>query len=92
MKNREGSFIILSGEIQRIILTIILILGAFVEANANWPAEKVKVTNAPVFSNFFYEGRDSIYIDNILKEDEYYNPILQGCYPDPAICRKGNDY
>jgi len=24
--------------------------------------------------------------------DEFYNPVLQGCYPDPAITRKGDDY
>ncbi|MCH6199392.1 glycoside hydrolase family 43 protein [Aquiflexum sp. LQ15W] len=24
--------------------------------------------------------------------DEFYNPILQGCYPDPSITRKGEDY
>ena len=23
---------------------------------------------------------------------EYYNPIIPGFYPDPSICRVGNDY
>src|SRR5690606_20858670 len=23
---------------------------------------------------------------------EFYNPILQGCYPDPSIVRRGDDY
>ena len=48
--------------------------------------------NAPVFSNFVYQGDDQIYKDNQLKPDEFYNPILQGCYPDPAITKKGDDY
>ncbi|HET6557509.1 MAG TPA: glycoside hydrolase family 43 protein [Prolixibacteraceae bacterium] len=50
------------------------------------------VKNAPVFSRFVYQGNDQVYKDFSLKADEFYNPILQGCYPDPAICRKGDDY
>ncbi len=46
----------------------------------------------PVFSKFVYQGNDQIYNDNPLKPGEFYNPILQGCYPDPAITRKGDDY
>lgn len=48
--------------------------------------------NGPVFSQFIYQGNEQIYKDNPLKPDEFYNPILQGCYPDPAITRKGDDY
>ena len=48
--------------------------------------------NAPVFSKVVYEGNDQVYNDYPLKEGEFYNPILQGCYPDPAITRKGDDY
>ncbi len=48
--------------------------------------------NSPVFSNFVYKGDDQVYNDNPLKPDEFYNPILQGCYPDPAITKKGDDY
>lgn len=44
------------------------------------------------FSDFFYRGNDKIYTNNPLKEDEFYSPILQGCYPDPSITRKGDDY
>lgn len=51
-----------------------------------------QATNSPVFSNFVYEGNDKVYTDNPLKPGEFYNPILQGCYPDPAITRKGDDY
>lgn len=48
--------------------------------------------NAPVFSLFTYQGEEQLYKDNPLKPDEFYNPILQGCYPDPAITRKGDDF
>jgi xylan 1,4-beta-xylosidase len=51
-----------------------------------------QATNSPVFTNFVYEGNDKVYTDNPLKPDEFYNPILQGCYPDPSITRKGDDY
>ncbi|MDX6182767.1 glycoside hydrolase family 43 protein [Flavobacterium sp. Fl-77] len=51
--------------------------------------QKIK---SPVFSNVIYQGDDAIYKNNPLKADEFYSPILQGCYPDPAITRKGDDY
>src|SRR5690606_30505928 len=55
-------------------------------------SKKKQAKNAPVFSNVVYKGDDKIYKDNPLGPDEFYNPILQGCYPDPAITRKGDDY
>lgn len=48
--------------------------------------------SAPLFLNFTYRGEDRVYQENPLKKDEFYSPILQGCYPDPSITRKGNDY
>lgn len=48
--------------------------------------------DAPVFSQFTYRGDDNFYKQNPLQPDEFYTPILQGCYPDPSITRKGNDY
>ncbi len=48
--------------------------------------------NAPVFQEFIYQGNDDVYKEFPLEDDEFYNPILQGCYPDPAIVRKGEDY
>ena len=46
----------------------------------------------PYFKDFTYTGADAIYEANPLAEDEFYSPILQGCYPDPSICKKGTDY
>ncbi|HEY1021830.1 MAG TPA: family 43 glycosylhydrolase, partial [Flavisolibacter sp.] len=51
-----------------------------------------EANDVPVFSNFVYRGNDQIYNENPLKPDEFYSPILQGCYPDPAITRKGDDF
>ena len=45
-----------------------------------------------MFSNFVYQGDDDVYKNYPLEENEFYSPILQGCYPDPAITRKGDDY
>ena len=45
-----------------------------------------------VFSYFEYKGSDTVFAVNIDETRQYYNPILPGCYPDPSICRKGNDY
>lgn len=52
----------------------------------------VTTISAQTFSDFTYHGNDKIYNDNPLKPDEFYLPILQGCYPDPSITRKGEDY
>ena len=70
-----------------IICLIILYFLPNVKAQTN-----KTVKNAPLFTQFIYEGKDRIYRENLLFEDEFYTPILQGCYPDPSICRRGNDY
>lgn len=55
-------------------------------------AQQKNKTAHPIFSNYTYQGDDKVYKDYPLKADEFYNPILQGCYPDPSITRKGDDY
>ncbi|MBN2744834.1 MAG: glycoside hydrolase family 43 protein [Marinilabiliaceae bacterium] len=74
-----------------LLLGAAMTLFAGVDAQSN--SKKVKSgTNVPVFSKVEYQGDDQVYKDFPLKADEFYNPILQGCYPDPAITRKGDDY
>lgn len=70
-------------------LTVVICLLA---VDASGQSKKKAASNAPVFSDVVYRGDDKIYKDNPLGADEFYNPILQGCYPDPAITRKGDDY
>lgn len=45
-----------------------------------------------VFEYFEYKGMDTRFEKEIDKRNEYFNPILSGFYPDPSICRKGDDY
>jgi xylan 1,4-beta-xylosidase len=71
-----------------IFILILLVMGV----SASQPGKKTAASNAPVFSDFVYQGDDQVYKDYPLKADEFYNPILQGCYPDPAFTRKGDDY
>lgn len=54
--------------------------------------QKKQAKNHPTFTNFKYEGDDNVYKLNPLADDEFYTPIIQGCYPDPSITRKGDDY
>ena len=44
------------------------------------------------FHWFNYEGSDPYYRENPLADSEFYNPVLPGFYPDPSICRKGDDF
>ena len=47
---------------------------------------------APVHFDWFeYTGRDDIFATP-LAAGNYRNPILAGFYPDPAVCRVGDDY
>ena len=71
---------------------MIILLFSANNINAQNKSKEEKATNTPVFSNFVYQGDDQVYKDNPLKPDEFYTPILQGCYPDPAITKKGDDY
>lgn len=73
------------------MLTLLIILLTLTVSAANH-SKKDKTSNAPVFSNFVYQGNDDVYKNYPLQDDEFYNPILQGCYPDPALTRKGDDY
>jgi xylan 1,4-beta-xylosidase len=72
-----------------ILLLMVILMHFFL---AGLYSQEKPVKNSPVFSNFIYQGDDQVYKDNPLKPDEFYNPILQGCYPDPSITRKGDDY
>ncbi|MEJ2113421.1 MAG: family 43 glycosylhydrolase, partial [Flavobacteriaceae bacterium] len=67
----------------------ILIFVALISFSGISQSKKAK---APIFSEFTYQGNDQVYKDFPLAEDEFYSPILQGCYPDPAITHKGDDY
>lgn len=73
-------------------LLSVLFLFSFKEMAAQNSSAKKQSQKSPIFSNVVYQGDDQIYKKYPLKADEFYSPILQGCYPDPAITRKGDDY
>ena len=73
---------------KQVQLFLCIVMLSFTGANS----QNKQKNNPPLFSNFSYQGNDKVYTDNPLKSDEFYTPILQGCYPDPAITRKGDDY
>ena len=72
----------------QVLLFLSIVLFSFTGANS----QTKQKSNPALFSSFTYQGNDKVYTDNPLKADEFYTPILQGCYPDPAITRKGDDY
>ncbi len=79
-------------KMKRIALTLAIAAYAFTAFCTDDNKEEKSSKNAPVFSRVVYQGDDQVYKDYPLASDEFYNPILQGCYPDPAITRKGEDY
>lgn len=77
---------------KNIVLIALVAMVPIMNMNGSNPPKKKGSANLPVFSNVVYKGDDKVYKDYPLKADEFYSPILQGCYPDPSITRKGNDY
>ena len=73
-------------------LVVCLVLFPSSKVSTDSKSKNPPVQNSPVFADFVYQGNDKVYNDFPLKPDEFYNPILQGCYPDPSITRKGDDY
>src|ERR1700712_5661241 len=49
------------------------------------------VESAVRFDWFEYTGRDAVFAKPV-PAGHYQNPILAGFYPDPSICRVGDDY
>src|SRR5688500_15224830 len=83
-KNKQFQF----GMIKLSVLLIAILSFSFVSSQGKNKTTQV----APVFTQVTYRGDDNFYKQSPLQQDEFYTPILQGCYPDPSITRKGNDY
>jgi xylan 1,4-beta-xylosidase len=64
-------------------LTLILLWVAFAAVAQN---------NKATFPYFEYTGSDACFEQKIDPETQFRNPILPGMYPDPSICRRGDDY
>jgi alpha-N-arabinofuranosidase len=87
--NTKTEYTKIKSLVSALVIIVSFTATGFAEKKA---AKKYQTSNTPLFTNFVYEGNDKVYADNPLKPDEFYNPILQGCYPDPSITRKGDDY
>lgn len=48
--------------------------------------------NKASFDHLEYKGNDPYFDRKINPAKQYFNPILSGFYPDPSICRRGDDY
>lgn len=75
-----------------IFIALLAILFSCAAVKNNEKQQEQPPQGVPLFSEVVYQGDDAWYNDYPLEADEFYNPILQGCYPDPAITRKGDDY
>jgi xylan 1,4-beta-xylosidase len=53
-------------------------------------AAPAPATSPVSFDWFEYEGSEPL--AEQLRHDEFLNPILAGCYPDPSICRVGDNF
>ncbi len=67
----------------------VLITASFLSLTANLQAGEAPDTSTwAEFSSFSYTGTTA----TTPKPGEYLNPIIAGFYPDPSICRVGEDY
>ncbi|MFC1490392.1 family 43 glycosylhydrolase [Candidatus Latescibacterota bacterium] len=66
-----------------LIISVFLALGTVVFA-----AETPDTSTWAQFSSFTYTGKAAA----VPAADEYLNPVIGGFFPDPSICRAGDDY
>lgn len=71
----------------RVLYTLCCGLIFSVFTSCNHPEEKTAS-----FRFFSYSGHDEVFKSSIDRHSQYFNPILCGFYPDPSICRKGDDF
>lgn len=89
---RKNPFEISGKTGKTVLLSVFVALFSFAGVNGKDKTKEKPANNSPVFSQVVYQGADQVYKNFPLNADEFYNPILQGCYPDPSITRKGDDY
>ncbi len=70
---------------------LILFLGTCMNAFAQNTGSNSQ-TNKAYFDYFEYRGNDNSFKKKINLAKQYFNPVVAGFYPDPSVCRKGDDY
>ncbi len=78
-------------EIKKNNILFVLYLVAYMNAVAQNTGSNSQ-TNKAYFDYFEYRGNDSGFKKKINPTKQYFNPVIAGFYPDPSVCRKGNDY
>ncbi len=82
--------IVAKGNITRWMGVLLLLVSAM---NSPAAENKLPPANSWVqFKSFSYSGIDNASKSLKSPEDQFLNPILAGFYPDPSICRVGDDY
>ncbi|MEY4489989.1 MAG: hypothetical protein RIQ79_2497, partial [Verrucomicrobiota bacterium] len=74
------------------LFALALALASFCHASAATAAVTAAEASWAEFSSFSYEGHDPLFEHAPVKSNDFYNPILAGFYPDPSICRVGEDF
>ncbi|MDR2911647.1 MAG: glycoside hydrolase family 43 protein [Bacteroidales bacterium] len=54
--------------------------------------QQASAPNKATFSYFEYTGNDARFNVPVDPAKQYLNPIVAGFWPDPSICRKGDDF
>lgn len=73
--------------IRKLLIANMLLMAVSVGASGSGEGAKAS------FDYFTYTGDDDYYRQNPLADKaSFYNPIIPGFHPDPAICRVGDDY
>ncbi|MFV0291518.1 MAG: glycoside hydrolase family 43 protein, partial [Mangrovibacterium sp.] len=71
----------------RLIAMILMVSGLWSCSSAT---KKDKLPQGVAYFQYVeYQGNDEFYEKNPLVENQFYNPVLQGFYPDPSVCKKG---
>ena len=71
---------------------LIICLSILVYACSSPEGNLVLKDGKAYFEYFKYSGNDAYFNENPLADGQFYNPILSGFFPDPSICKKGDDY
>lgn len=74
-----------------LILAFTLLVMASRLSSVPLSASAAPEPSAVAFDWFEYTGSDAVFSGQ-LQEGFYRNPILAGFYPDPSVCRVGDDY
>ena len=62
------------------------------QAQSSLPQPEEYQVKQAVFNYFEYTGNDDLFNEKYDPSKEFINPIVAGFWPDPSVCRKGDDY